>query len=102
MLFGLCIFPFVSQQYDSITELFPTQARFLAGAIVAVGRDQMTVADVERLLERGERTAHDHTGGGWECAPAHALQLHNVEYDNDNNNNSNNAYSPIDWQTATV
>lgn len=83
---------FVSNSLIQSLTFCPTQARFLAGAIVAVGRDQMTVAAVKRLLETGERAASDHAGG-WECAPAHALQLHKVEYDDIE-------YTPIDWQVA--
>lgn len=59
--------------------------RFLVGAVVAVGQDKLSVDDVDRLLETGVRRENE-----FECAPAHGLVLHDVEYD-----------PPIEWHPAT-
>jgi tRNA pseudouridine38-40 synthase len=58
--------------------------RFLVGALVAVGRNQLTTQDIVHALESGDRGNMT-----WECAPAHGLVLHDVNYDDH-----------IDWQVA--
>lgn len=58
--------------------------RFLVGALVAVGRNQLTPEDIVRVLESGNRGNMT-----WECAPSHGLMLHDVNYDDH-----------IDWQAA--
>ena len=61
--------------------------RFVVGAVVAVGKGKMTVADLERLLETGVRRENEIP-----CAPAYGLVLHQVDYD---------PAIEIDWQQAT-
>jgi len=56
--------------------------RFIVGALVAVGTDQLRVRDVEDALETGVRRRN------WECAPAHGLVLADVDYAGD---------AAIDW-----
>ena len=56
--------------------------RFVVGALVAVGRGQLTVIDLETAIRRGVRPRD------WECAPPHGLALQHVQYDTD-----------IDWIT---
>ncbi len=58
--------------------------RFFVGALVAVGRDQLTTEDIMRVLESGNRG-----NTTWECAPSHGLMLHDVKYDDH-----------IDWLVA--
>jgi tRNA pseudouridine38-40 synthase len=58
--------------------------RFLVGALVAVGRDQLTTEDIVHVLESGSRGNMT-----WECAPSHGLMLHDVHYDDH-----------IDWLVA--
>jgi tRNA pseudouridine38-40 synthase len=50
--------------------------RFLVGALVAVGRNQLTTDDIVHVLESGNRG-----NVTWECAPSHGLMLHDVHYD---------------------
>ena len=57
--------------------------RFLVGALVAIGRDELTLLDLQTALKPGLRPA-------FECAPARGLVLYNVHFD-----------TPIEWQTAT-
>ena len=63
--------------------------RFLVGAIVAVGRQQLSLTDLERILTTGDRRSGV---GSWECAPPHGLMLYDVQYDND---------PPVAWHAAT-
>jgi tRNA pseudouridine38-40 synthase len=58
--------------------------RFLVGALVAVGKNQLTVQDIRDALETGNRG--DMT---WECAPSHGLVLQDVNYND-----------IIDWEVA--
>jgi tRNA pseudouridine(38-40) synthase len=60
-------------------------ARFLTGALVAVGLRKLTLSHIEQLLTSTTRQSVPE----FECAPAHGLSLQFVRYDD-----------PIDWQTA--
>ena len=60
--------------------------RFLVGALVAVGRQRMSLTALEGLVTTGDRG-----GLSWDCAPAHGLQLYDVHYSD----------ITIEWQTGS-
>jgi len=64
--------------------------RFLAGAVVAVGQDKLTVDDLKSFLNDTKVRTNE-----WECAPAHALTLCEVHYD------EHKLELPIEWEAAT-
>lgn len=55
--------------------------RLLTGAIVEIGNGRLELDELRLALERGERSI------SFQCAPAHGLKLHNVDYN-----------IRIDWQ----
>ena len=57
--------------------------RFMIGSIIAVGKGQLSMGDLHDMLSTGQR------GKEFECAPAHALTLQNVDYN-----------VPIQWQSV--
>ena len=60
--------------------------RFLVGALVAVGRQRMSLTALEGLVTTGDRG-----GLSWDCAPAHGLQLYDVHYSD----------ITMEWQTGS-
>ena len=59
--------------------------RFMMGAMIAVGKGQLSMDDIPTMLLTGQRIDRKE----FECAPAHALILQNVQYD-----------IPIQWQSV--
>ena len=57
--------------------------RFMIGSIIAVGKGQLSMGDLHDMLSTGQRDKD------FECAPAHALTLQNVDYN-----------VPIQWQSV--
>ena len=57
--------------------------RFMIGAMIAVGKGQLSIDDIHDMLLIGQRRKE------FECAPAHALTLHDVQYN-----------VPVHWQSV--
>jgi tRNA pseudouridine38-40 synthase len=58
--------------------------RFMMGAMIAVGKGQLSIHDINVMLKTGQRSRKE-----FECAPAHPLILQNVQYN-----------VPIQWQSV--